>query len=134
MRDAVAKEGLSDRIEVRSCGLGGWHAGEPPHRGTRAVLTRHGIPFDGLRAKQMTSGEILKHDYIVAMDRANVEELVARGVPRERIRLLCDFIPGKEGGEVSDPYYHGRFDETYALVCEGVRGLIEAIKKEGATP
>ena len=131
MRDAVAKEGL-DWVQVSSCGLGDWHVGQAPHRGTREILRQQGISDEGLSAKVMSSDEILRHDYIVAMDHANVRELVARGVPQGRIRLLCDFIPGKEGEEVSDPYFHGHFDQTYALVKDGVRGLIDAIKKDGA--
>lgn len=131
MRDALAKEGLDADVRVNSSGLGDWHIGQGPHRGTRSILQQHGISTDGLRAKMMTKDEMLKYDYIVAMDHANVRELVARGVPEERIRLLCDFIPGKEGEEVSDPYYHGHFDRTYALIKDGVRGLIDAIKKGG---
>ncbi|NTV63722.1 MAG: low molecular weight phosphotyrosine protein phosphatase, partial [Oscillochloris sp.] len=32
--------------------------------------------------------------------------------------------------EVPDPYYNGRFDEVYALVFAGCRGLLDQIRRE----
>ncbi len=75
----------------------------------------------------MTAKEILTYDYIVAMDGSNVESLVEMGVPKERIRLLTDYIPGKEGTDVPDPYYTGNFNETWELVDAGVDGLLAEI-------
>ncbi len=66
-----------------------------------------------MRAEKLPASEILTYDYIVAMDRSNVEDLVAMGVPRERIRMLTDYVPGKEGQDVPDPDYTGNFEEVY---------------------
>jgi|SRR5690606_21710131 len=127
LRARVAERGLSDRIEVASSGTGYWNIGDPPHWGTQKILRERGIDFEGMRAKVLSAKEILTYDYIVAMDGSNVESLVEMGVPKERIRLLTDYIPGKEGTDVPDPYYTGNFNETWELVDAGVDGLLAEI-------
>lgn len=131
-RSQVNDAGLGDTIEVSSCGTGDWHIGSPPHEGTRQILTEKGISFDGQKAKVLPAEEIMSYDYIVAMDRQNVADLVSAGVPEERINLLSDFIPDKEGLEVPDPYYHGNFAEVYELVTRGGEGLLEHIQARRA--
>lgn len=127
MRARVAERGLSDRIEVASTATGHWNIGQPPHRGTQRILKERGISFEGMRAKALPASQIVTYDYIVAMDASNVGDLVAMGVPRERIRLLTDYIPDKKGVDVPDPYYTGDFEETWELVDAGVDGLLEEI-------
>lgn len=126
-RARVAERGLAQRIEVASSGTGYWNLGQPPHRGTQKILKEKGISCDGMRAKVLSAEEILTYDYIVAMDASNVQTLIEMGVPKERIRRLTDYIPGKEGSDVPDPYYTGDFDETYELVDAGVDGLLAEI-------
>lgn len=41
-----------------------------------------------------------------------------------KIRLLMDFA-GKPGRSIADPWYTGRFDETYKDVVEGCEGLLD---------
>lgn len=127
MRARVAERGLSDRIEVASTATGHWNIGQPPHRGTQRILKERGISFEGMRAKALPASQIVTYDYIVAMDASNVGDLVAMGVPRERIRLLTEYIPDKKGVDVPDPYYTGDFEETWELVDAGVDGLLEEI-------
>ena len=132
LRARVKEMGLADHIAVSSCGMGDWHIGEPPHKGTQQILTQHAISYDELRAKTMEPEEIMSYDYIVAMDRQNVADLVRVGVPNERISLLRDFIRDQQGLEVPDPYYHGNFDEVYEMVTAGVDGLMRRILEEHA--
>lgn len=129
-RHLVAERGLSDRVQVDSCGTGSWHVGNPPHAGTRRILTENGIAFDGIRAATLDPRSAAAFDYIVAMDRSNVRDLVRAGVPGDRITLLTDFIPGKEGVEVPDPYYTGNFEEVFELVREGTESLLQRIIDE----
>ena len=127
LRARVAEKGLADRVEIASSGTGDWNLGQPPHRGTQRILKGKGISFEGMRAKVLAASEIVTYDYIVAMDASNVQTLVEMGVPRDRIRLLTDYIPDKRGRDVPDPYYTGNFEETYELVDAGVDGLLSEI-------
>jgi len=126
-RARVERRGLNAHIDVASTATGHWNIGQPPHPGTQRILRQRGYSFDGMRAKVMPASDILTYDYIVAMDRSNVQDLVDMGVPRERIRMLTDYVPGKEGRDVPDPYYTGNFEEVYELVDAGVDRLLDEI-------
>jgi protein-tyrosine phosphatase len=133
LRAMVREAGLAERIQIDSAGTGGWHAGEPPHRGTLAVLRRNGIDPGGQRARQLIAADFGRFAYIVAMDDENLSD-IARAHPaaRGRARLLLDYAPEAGAREVPDPYYDGRFDEVYALVTAGCRGLLAQIRREHA--
>ncbi|MEI7771070.1 MAG: low molecular weight protein-tyrosine-phosphatase [Chloroflexales bacterium] len=127
-RHMAQEAGLAARLRIDSAGTGGWHAGEPPHRGTLAVLRRHGIDAGGQRARQLTPDDFTQFDYIVAMDEENLADM-ARFHPEAhaRARLLLAYAPDAPVREVPDPYYDDRFDEVYGLVSAGCRGLLEQI-------
>lgn len=127
-RAKVQEAGLTDRIEIASCGLGSWNLGQPPHPETRRVLDAHGISYEGMRAELIDPERAKKYDYIVAMDHENVAGLARLGLGEDRVHLLTDFIPGREGEEVPDPYYYGNFEGVYDLIAEGVQGLLDHIR------
>jgi protein-tyrosine phosphatase len=65
------------------------------------------------------------------MDNRNVENLrKLSGDPDAKVYRFVDFIPNTTYTEVPDPWYTGNFDETYQLVSEGCRHLLEKIKRE----
>lgn len=127
-REMLRREGLEGRVEVASAGTSDYHVGEPPHPGVRRLARQYGFSLDGKRARQITSQELRSYDLIVAMDRSNLEEILAlEPEARERARLLMDFAPTREK-DVHDPYYTGDFERTYRQVEAGCRGLLQHIK------
>ena len=50
-----------------------------------------------------------------------------------KIKLLLDFSADLErkGKSISDPWYSGRFDETYRDVVSGCEGLLAYLKETG---
>jgi len=130
-RQMVEDAGLSHAIEVDSAGTGSWHTGERPHRGTRDVLARHSIPYEG-RARQVDPRDFARFDYILAMDDDNLADL-RRMMPPNSDAVLArflDFAPDAPVREVPDPWYDGRFDDVYALVRQGAAGLLQHIRRE----
>lgn len=130
MRDFVKKEGLSEKISVDSAGTGSWHTGEPPHKGTLKKLAEYNISTEGLIARQFSNEDFEEYDYIVGMDNSNIRnmyKMTGQPVHPKVIRLL-DLTHAKK--DVPDPYYTGDFQETYDLVSEGCKVLLEKIKKE----
>jgi protein-tyrosine phosphatase len=125
-RHMAQEAGIGDRLHIDSAGTGGWHAGEPPHAGTLAVLRRHGIDAGGQRARQLMADDFSQFNYIVAMDGENLADM-ARFYPAARARLLLSYAPDAAAREVPDPYYDGRFNEVYSLVTAGCRGLLDEI-------
>jgi protein-tyrosine phosphatase len=130
-RDLVRTSGLEDRFHIDSAGTGGWHAGERPHRGTRAILDAKGISYAGIIARQVTPEDFERFDYIVAMDKENVKDLarMRKSLSVPIVRLL-DYVPDNRMGDIPDPYYTGNFEEVYELILEGCRALLEQIRKE----
>ncbi|RWR13600.1 low molecular weight protein-tyrosine-phosphatase [Siminovitchia fortis] len=130
MRDLVEKEGLSEKISVDSAGTGSWHIGEPPHKGTVKKLAEYNVSTEGLVARQFSKKDFEEYDYIVGMDESNIRNISRiTGQPDDpKVVRLLDLTDAKK--DVPDPYYTGDFQETYDLVSEGCRVLLEKIKKE----
>ena len=130
MKDLVEKEGLKDQISVDSAGTGSWHIGEPPHQGTKRKLEEYGIKTEGIVARQFSKEDLETFDYIIGMDRSNIQNIFQiTGVPEHpKVMRLLDLTHFKK--DVPDPYYTGDFQETYDLVSEGCRVLLEKIKQQ----
>jgi protein-tyrosine phosphatase len=129
-RDLVRKEGLAGRFEIASAGIGDWHAGEPPHRGTRETLKRHGIQPDGLTAKRVSQAMLDRADYVVAMDDENLADLRSWRIERQKVSRILDYAPDVEVRDVPDPYFDGRFELVYQLVSKGSAGLLQQIRDQ----
>jgi protein-tyrosine phosphatase len=126
----VDDAGLSHQIRVDSAGTGAYHIGERAHPGTRQVLRRHGIPYNG-RARQVRPIDMSVADnIIIVMDSSNLSELKRRYGHHPRLFRLLDFAKQADPADVPDPYYSGRFEEVYQLVKDGCQGLLEMIRNE----
>jgi len=129
-RDLLVKENLSDKITVDSAATSSWHVGDPPHKGTLSILKKYNVSTDGLVGRQMKKNDFEKFEYIIAMDTSNVRNIYQlTGQPNHpKIIRLLDLTEHKK--DVPDPYYTGDFQETYDLVSEGCRALLEKIREE----
>ncbi|MGP7818281.1 low molecular weight protein-tyrosine-phosphatase [Niallia sp. 01092] len=128
-RNLVKKEGLEDKISCDSAGTGGWHVGNPPHKGTRHILKQNNISEKGIVARQFIKEDFEQFDYLIAMDPTNIENMKKLSAdPTAKARLLLDYTEQNKGKEVPDPYYTGNFEEVYGLVTEGCEALLQEIK------
>jgi protein-tyrosine phosphatase len=129
-RKMVEEAGLGEQIEIDSAGLGGWHAGERPHRGTLQILTQHGIAHEWMRSRQIERDDLKKFDYIVAMDEENIAGLRRLGAEEgERVFRLLELVEDRADKNVPDPWYTGDFEETYDLVTRGCTALLQKIRQ-----
>lgn len=142
MQNLVKEAGLSDKIQVDSAGTGGWHVGEPAHHGTRDILKKHEVPYDG-RARQFKRNDVNEFDYILGMDTSNLADLqqIADQLGHSKIdkqpeiNLFLHYANETHSTnvkEVPDPYYSGNFDYVYELVVKGCQALLDHIRKEHA--
>ena len=128
--DAVEAEGLTEHVRVSSCGIGGWHVGNGADRRAVAELRAAGHDGSDHIASQL-GPEDMAADLLVALDTGHVSELIARGVPEGKVRLLRSFDPGApEQASVADPYYGGPegFVETREQIEASVAGLLEHVR------
>lgn len=124
---AMAKaEGL--RVEVDSCGTGGWHAGAPPNPPAVVAARKRGYDLSALRARQIEVADFTRFDRILVMDRANLRDVralcPAGGTAPE---LFLTHAP-HHGDEVPDPWYTGEYDRTLCMIEDAARGLVAALK------
>lgn len=133
LRAIALKEFPGLTLDVDSAGTANYHVGEPPDRRTVAAARRRGYDLAGLRARQVQPDDFSRFDYVLAMDRANLDEL-ERLRPQgasARVSLFLEFSPEASALEVPDPYYGGVEDFERVLdLCEsGARGLLSRLGK-----
>jgi protein-tyrosine phosphatase len=132
IREAATGAGLD--IQVDSAGTGSWHIGQPPHPEGVAAGTRAGLHVQG-RARKVTAADFERFDIILAMDRANLRDLLSLAPNKEaqaRTRLFRTYDPSAESDEVPDPWGGPRsgYDETVRIVRAAAGGLVaELVEK-----
>ena len=133
MRKLVAEAGLDHEIEVDSAGTGSWHLGDAPDSRSTEAAARRGIFLDGA-ARLVDDSDFDANDILVAMDRANRDELLALA-PSEEARAKVRLLLADPERDVPDPYYGGAdgFDTVLDVVGEGCRALLEEIQAARTT-
>ena len=124
MKDMLAKAGRAD-VSVESAALHTDEIGNDIHRGTRRELERHGVPFSPRRAWLLDAAKASEYDLIVGMDSYNMADLRRLVYPADlpKLHRLLDFAGIAR--DVADPWYTGNFDETYADITTGCKGMLE---------
>jgi len=130
----VAQRGLSDQVEVDSCGTGAWHVGEAPDSRATAEAAARGYDLTVLRARQVHARDFGHYDYILAMDRQNLADL-KRLCPDDyqgHLGLFLAFAEGVGVAEVPDPYYGGPqgFAQVLDLVEAASEGLLQTLNRK----
>jgi len=130
MRDAAARAGME--ILVDSAGTGAWHIGRAPDPRSVAVAGGKGIDISGYKARQVRGDDFRSFDYVLALDPQNLRDLrkIAPSDTTARIALLMDFVPGRAGEGVSDPYYQDAiaFDVVWRDVSAAAEALVELVR------
>jgi protein-tyrosine phosphatase len=133
LRVIAAREFPELAIDIDSAGTAGYHVGEPPDRRTVAAARRRGYDLASLRARLIQPDDFRRFDRVLAMDRANLSELLARRTDdaTAQLDLFMSFAPGSGYDEVPDPYYGGVEDFERVLdLCEvASRGLLATLRK-----
>jgi protein-tyrosine phosphatase len=133
-RRVAEEEGLIDRFEIDSAGLGDWHIGQAPdHRAQKAAWSR-GVDISDQSARQVVDEDFDRFDLLLVMDRSNYAELKARAPheARAKIRPFLDFAPHVGTRDVPDPFFGGTegFDRALDLIEAAARGLLASLAGE----
>ena len=123
------KTGGMGHVQIDSAGTGDWHNGENPDPRTVAVLLRHGIQ-EYSRARQLRSTDFEDFDYIIGMDAANVQDILAwRAARPEKVSLAATWQDPASTAPVPDPYYGsmGDFERVFDQLDEITDAILRKI-------
>jgi protein-tyrosine phosphatase len=134
-RHIVEQAGLAADVGIDSAGTHAYHVNEPADRRAAAAAERRGYSLEGIRARRVSATDFERFDYIVAMDRDNLDALREQASEEhaDKLHLFLAFAGAAED-EVPDPYYGGAagFERVLDLVEEASRGLLETLRKSSA--
>ena len=130
----IQRQQLTQRIQVGSAGTHAYHIGEPPDSRSQAAALARGIDLSVQRARRIEAMDFESFDYILAMDQANLRDLLRQAKPpaHERIHLFMRFASRWNTDEVPDPYYGGShgFERVLDMAEDAAEGLLEHIRRE----
>jgi protein-tyrosine phosphatase len=137
-RQRVDASGWQALLQAGSAGTSALHAGEPPDRRAQEQAAARGYNLSALRARQVAHEDFGRFDLILCMERS-VLDAVRRlqhrsGGGKAETVLFLDYLPGREGQDVPDPYYGGSdgFEAVLDLVEAGCDSLLRTLlKKQG---
>jgi protein-tyrosine phosphatase len=129
LADSRKQEGL----EFDSAGTHGYHIGAAPDARASQAAARRGYDLSTLKARQVSADDFVHFDYILAMDRDNLD-LLRRACPDEhagKLGLFLDFARDSGVDEVPDPYYGGPegFEQVLDLIENAADGLLEKLDR-----
>ena len=127
-RRIAAQEGVLDRFEIDSAGMGDWHVGQAPDTRAQAAALNRGMDISGQRARQVTSADYRRFDLLLAMDDSNYNELIQLAPESElaKVRLFLNYAPKAGTRNVPDPFYgeSDGFDHALDLIEQAAHGLL----------
>lgn len=132
-RDKVRRAGKSGQIEIDSAGTHAYHVGNPPDPRARKAALGRGYDISMLRGRQVYQVDFTKFDYVLAMDRDNLNNLlkICPEEQRHKVRLFLSFSGQFPNLNVPDPYYGGTrgFDQVLDMVEDAAEGLLQEISR-----
>ena len=137
-RHVAAEQGVLDRFEIDSAGLGSWHVGQAPDHRAQDAAGQRGIDISGQSARQVRGRDFTRFDLLLAMDGSNYDELaqLAPKGERHKIRRFLDFAPHARTKDVPDPFFGEAegFDRALDLIEEAARGLLAELLHDQKAP
>ena len=128
MKDLVEKAGIFAQFEIASATTSTEEIGNPVYPPARRKLAEHVICCAGKTARQMTRRDYETYDYLIAMDRNNLRNMVqfVGSDPEHKVSLLMGHT--SRPGDVADPWYTGDFEATWQDMLEGCTALLEGLR------
>lgn len=129
----VDDNNLSHAIEVESAGTHGYHISHPPDSRSQVVACKYGVDLSGLRARKFLPEDFNEFDYIIGMDRQNLDDMLSIKPDQytAKMGLMLEYSDKYAQLEVPDPYFgNDGFDLVFDMISDASAGLLEHIKKQ----
>lgn len=130
-RKLFAECGLE--AEIASAGTGNWHVGEGADPRAIRVARQHGYALHEHRGRQVEVADFARHDWILAMDEANLRALraLAPADGRAQVGLLLEVAGLEAPHEVPDPWFgeEAGFHQTVDLIERAIQELADRLAR-----
>lgn len=129
----VETQGLATAIRVDSAGTHSYHVGNPPDPRSQSTARDRGVDLSNLRARRFLSGDFVEFDYLLAMDKANLADMLALKPdnPRAQAELLLSYSDKFGQQEIPDPYFgDDGFELVFDMIDDAARGLLDHIRRQ----
>ncbi len=124
-KDMVKKRNIEKEFLIKSAGTSDEEEGNAVYYRTRKKLEEVKISVEGKYARQLTKDDYNKYDYILAMDKRNVRDIIkiCGGDKENKVHRLLDY--SKNPRDIADPWYTGDFNVTYDDIMEGLDSFLK---------
>ena len=127
MRQYCFEKGVD--IEIDSAGTAAYHIGKSPDARSQAAAKKRNIDMSDLRARQAQSHDFYEFDYVLAMDKANYQDLqsIKPANASAKLELFLKEYGSLGENEVPDPYYGGEqgFEHVLDLLEDACQGFLQ---------
>jgi protein-tyrosine phosphatase len=134
----ISQRNLEHLVEADSCATSNYHIGDFPDPRTIANAKKNGVSINH-RVRQLSSNDLIRYDFIIAMDKSNYKNILAVDGARthlHKIALMRSFEKEQNDQEVPDPYYGGEreFQNVFEILNRSVEYFISFLEKEHLNP
>jgi len=135
LRKKLAEEKIDSLVD--SAGLTNYHKGAQPDHRSIAIARKNGIDITSQRARPFDTADLVKFDYIFAMDASNFENLLeyaSNAEEENKIFMLLNFAGMGERRSVPDPYYGklNDFENVYELLDKACTLVAQKLKVQSS--
>ena len=129
----VATSDLADKIEIDSAGTISQYAGKPPDYRAQNAADERGYDLSMFRSRPVEKNDCSGFDHIIVMDETNLLDVrsVCPKACWHKIQRFMNFVPGKAGQDVPDPFTGDTddFDLVLDLAEQAAAGLLAHIRQ-----
>lgn len=132
----AAKRGVP--LKVDSAGTHDYHVGERPDARAIKHARLRGYDLSTQRARQVRESDYQKFDYILAMDKGHLRQMLSSAPKdaRAQVRLFLAVSTMRHAEDVPDPYYGGEagFEAVLDMVEEACDRWLDFFQKDQPPP
>ena len=134
MQHKIQQLNLTNSISCDSAGTGNYHIGARADERMRAMAKQKNYQLES-RARQFTPSLDFIFDYILAMDRANYNDIISTASSvkeKNKVYQMKDFYKKRVISEVPDPYWDGTqgFNNVINILENSCEELLQYIIKQ----
>lgn len=123
---------LTGNLVIDSVGTHDYHIGKQPDKRAQQAALKRGYDLSPLRGRQVGVQDFIDFDFILAMDKDNLANLMKICPPQHchKIRLFMEFSKNFSEREVPDPYYGGEqgFENVLNMIEDAGHGLLNEVQ------